>query len=50
MVKRKEVADRACTSEKEFLEEISLHFCFRPKVLENMLERKTDFFFLKKDD
>ena len=36
---RKVVAGKACTSKKEFLEEISLHFYFRPEVFESMLER-----------
>lgn len=43
MVERKEVAGKACTSEKKFLKEIFLHFYFRSEVLENMIERKMGF-------
>lgn len=40
---KREAAGKTCTSEKEFLEEISVHFYFRPEVFEDMLERKMGF-------
>lgn len=42
---KREAAGETCASEKEFLEEISVHFYFRPEVFEDMLERKKDGFF-----
>lgn len=41
---KREAAGETCASEKEFLEEISVHFYFRPEVFEDVLERKMGFF------
>ena len=41
---KKQAAAKAYTSEKEFLEKLSLHFYFRPEIFEDVLERKMDFF------
>lgn len=41
---QREAAGKACPSEKEYLEEISLHFYFRTEVFEDILARKMDFF------